>query len=160
MKKVLIILGFLLSHGIFSACSSDANNEVRDDPFVGEWHIVSIEDGDIVTDYPGDIKTVNFYEDGRFTFSPLVEKIGDEVVETYATSEKMYHISYSFTEQELSLNLNYGERTDIFKYTFSDDNNTLKILRIKVNDSVIHVQERKDPYKGITFILEKSSKNK
>ena len=75
LKKVVFMGGILLTTAIglsLMACSSDDNNnkDLEDNPFIGEWHTVSVEGGEV--DYPEDIKTVTFYKDGRFTFSPLI----------------------------------------------------------------------------------------
>ena len=48
-NKLVLMTSMLLWLGMFSACSSDDDN--TDNPFVGLWKIVGIEDEGVLLDY-------------------------------------------------------------------------------------------------------------
>ena len=48
-KKQVLMMSMLLWLGMFIACSSDEGN--TDNPFVGLWEIIGIEDEGVLSDY-------------------------------------------------------------------------------------------------------------
>lgn len=153
MKKVFWAFGLLLLLGILSACSSD-----KDNPFVGKWQMVSIGDGDIIKDYPDNNNIISFYTDGRYAFTPYYVYVDGVVNEIHDSSESLYKMNYTFTEQELYINYEYDHRTDTYSFTFSDDYQILWVTKTKRGHGTIdYIWEPDDPFIGKTLLLKRIS---
>lgn len=145
----------LLWLGMFSACSSDDDN--TDNPFVGLWKIVGIEDEGVLLDYNNENQTVNFYLDGRFAFTPYIVS-NDGVNDTYESSDYLFKMSYSKTEQELYIYRDFDHRTDIYNYSFSNNYKTLRVIKTKSEGgSNDYLVAPPDPLKGRTLLLKRVS---
>ncbi len=118
---------FLLTmDSVITSCSSDDDN-----PFIGRWEIVGIEEEKGITDYPYGNQTVSFYSNGIYAYTPnVVEYAGDSLF-SWKSSGFVRKIKYSFNEQELYLYYDFEDKTDTYSYSFSDDNMTLRIICTK-----------------------------
>lgn len=152
-KKQVLMMSMLLWLGMFIACSSDEGN--TDNPFVGLWEIIGIEDEGVLSDYNNENQTVIFYSDGRFAYTPYIVSYGG-VNDTYDSSELLFKMSYSKTEQELYIYNNSDHRTDIYNYSFSNNYKTLRVIKTKSEGgSNDYLVAPPDSLKGKTLLLKR-----
>jgi len=108
--KLFLFLVGLLSLTMLTSCSEDEDNN----PFVGKWQLVNIEDGEIVID-PGTVKVnqfIYFQKNGNL-------KYGDGKA------------TYRYDGQNLVFHFSSYNGSKNYSYSFSDDNNTLILILIK-----------------------------
>jgi len=172
MKKYpFILMCILLAFGSVGCGNDDIEYDsiTRNDSFkpdvpnlfIGKWKIKSIEDSGTVTDYTDDNSTVSFYEDGRFAYTPFIDKgIEGEVYGIYESSESLLNINYSYKDKELYIHRITGGVIDIYTYDFSDDKDTLRIVLSKSEQdgTIVYVWEGfPSPMLGKTQVLIKLS---
>lgn len=108
MKKPIFIISILLSFLILVGCNND------DNPFLGKWQVVSIIDGEVITDCSNENRIRAFSLDGRL--GGFEQKV-----------------TYSFNEQNLFYRFNSGI-IHTYIYSFSDDNQTLRIELVHIKN--------------------------
>ena len=113
-KRLFIYLPLLLAL-ILGAMGCSDDEEVDANPFVGSWHMVSIEYGDTVKDCSLEPSKWTFHSNGRI-------------------KEKDSSISYCYDDQYLYVHHGGQKPFEIvYDYSFSSDYKTLRVKYVKID---------------------------